>query len=159
VLSRSPESPHTSRHMSGYLWKYYLEDDVDNFRHVLSTPTQTFRGTTPKSVAGWQGGAHGAAVNSSPGSYGPSPILSGKGRKVGMASSAALSRNDINSRDPAGMTILHHAASANTESAVDFAQALLEHPWTDLYMQDAENGWTALHGPSTLATSLSLASF
>jgi alpha-tubulin suppressor-like RCC1 family protein len=145
VLSRSPESPHTSRHMSGYLWKYYLEDDVDNFRHVLSTPTQTFRGTTPKSVAGWQGGAHGAAVNSSPGSYGPSPILSGKGRKVGMASSAALSRNDINSRDPAGMTILHHAASANTESAVDFAQALLEHPWTDLYMQDAENGWTALH--------------
>ena len=120
--------------MSGYLWKYYLEDDVDNFRHVLSTPTQTFRGTTP-----------GAAMNSSPGSYGPSPMLSGKGRKVGLASSAAFSRNDINSRDSAGMTILHHAASANTENAVEFAQALLEHPWTDLYMQDVENGWTALH--------------
>jgi hypothetical protein len=29
--------------MSGYLWKYYLEDDVDNFRHVLATPTHTAR--------------------------------------------------------------------------------------------------------------------
>jgi alpha-tubulin suppressor-like RCC1 family protein len=131
--------------MSGYLWKYYLEDDVDNFRHVLSTTTHTGRGATPKSFAGWQGGAHTTTVNSSPGSYGASPMFSGKGRKSGLAATASISRADINSRDAIGLTILHHAASSTAESAVDFAQALLEHPWADLYIQDVENGWTPLH--------------
>jgi alpha-tubulin suppressor-like RCC1 family protein len=131
--------------MSGYLWKYYLEDDVDNLRHLLSTPTHTHRAATQKSFTGWPGGSSGAAVNSSPGSYNASPITSVKGRKMGMGAAASLTRSDINSRDAAGMTILHHAASSTAESAVDFAQALLEHPWTDVYIQDAENGWTALH--------------
>jgi hypothetical protein len=40
------------------------------------------------------------------------------------------------------MTILHHAASSSSDNAVAFAQALLEHPLTDVYIQDAENGWT-----------------
>ncbi|RYN41524.1 hypothetical protein AA0112_g2323 [Alternaria arborescens] len=131
--------------MSGYLWKYYLEDDVDNFRHVLATPTHTARSATQKGFSGWQGGGFATAVNGSPGSYNASPITSAKGRKMGMGAAANLSRFDINSRDAAGMTILHHAASSTAESAVDFAQALLEHPWTDVYIQDAENGWTALH--------------
>ncbi|KAH5433658.1 hypothetical protein HBI44_033900 [Parastagonospora nodorum] len=131
--------------MSGYLWKYFLEDDVDNFRHVLSTTTHTGRGATPKNLAGWQGGIHATAVNGSPGSYNASPVIGGKGRKTGLAATASISRADINSRDATGMTILHHAASSTAESAVDFAQALLEHPWADLYIQDAENGWTALH--------------
>ncbi|KAH7068611.1 hypothetical protein FB567DRAFT_246993 [Paraphoma chrysanthemicola] len=130
--------------MSGYLWKYYLEDDVDNFRHVLSTATHTGRGAQ-KSFASWQGGVHGAAVSSSPGSHGASPMLSGKARKMGLAAQASINRADLNSRDAAGMTILHHAASSSTESAVEFAQVLLEHPWADLYIQDTENGWTALH--------------
>jgi alpha-tubulin suppressor-like RCC1 family protein len=52
---------------------------------------------------------------------------------------------DINSRDGTGLTLLHHAASSSSENALGFAQALLEHPLTDLYIQDAENGWTALH--------------
>ncbi|KAF1836145.1 hypothetical protein BDW02DRAFT_494358 [Decorospora gaudefroyi] len=133
--------------MSGYLWKYYLEDDVDNFRHVLATPTQTNRAAAQKSFAGWQGAGHGTTLNSSPGSYNASPIPSAKGRKMGMGAGAAakLNRSDINSRDAAGLTILHHAASSTAESAVEFAQALLEHQWTDVYIQDAENGWTALH--------------
>lgn len=131
--------------MSGYLWKYYLEDDVDNFRHVLATPTHTHRPPTQKSFGGGQGGGYGAPVNSSPGSYNASPIASARSRKMGMGAAANLSRADINSRDAAGLTLLHHAASSTAESAVDFAQALLEHPWTDLYIQDAENGWTALH--------------
>jgi alpha-tubulin suppressor-like RCC1 family protein len=139
------DTPHHSRHMSGYLWKYFLEDDVDNFRHVLSTTTHTGRGATPKNLAGWQGGIHATAVNGSPGSYNASPVFGGKGRKTGLAATASISRADINSRDATGMTILHHAASSTAESAVDFAQALLEHPWADLYIQDAENGWTALH--------------
>jgi alpha-tubulin suppressor-like RCC1 family protein len=43
------------------------------------------------------------------------------------------------------MTLLHHAASSTTENALEFAQALVEHPLIDLYLQDAENSWTALH--------------
>lgn len=129
--------------MSGYLWKYYLEDDVDNFRHVLTTATNTSRAATYK-PAGWQGG-YGAAVNSSPGSYSASPMTSAKGRKIGLGAAANLSRTDINSRDAAGLTILHHAASSTAATAVDFAQVLLDHQWTDVYIQDAENGWTPLH--------------
>lgn len=131
--------------MSGYLWKYYLEDDVDNFRHVLSSATHTGRGATPKSYVGWQGGVHSGALNSSPGSYSASPLPSGKGRKPGLAATASITRADINSRDATGLTILHHAASSTADNAVEFAQALLEHPWADLYIQDVENGWTPLH--------------
>ncbi|KAJ4371612.1 hypothetical protein N0V83_004832 [Neocucurbitaria cava] len=131
--------------MSGYLWKYYLEDDVDNFRHVLSSTTYTARAATQKGFVGWQGGGYGAAVNNSPGSYSASPMTSAKGRKVGMGGAINLQRTDLNSRDVAGLTILHHAASSRSESAVEFAQALLENSWTDLYIQDVENGWTPLH--------------
>ncbi|XP_014560893.1 hypothetical protein COCVIDRAFT_12345 [Bipolaris victoriae FI3] len=131
--------------MSGYLWKYFLEDDVDSFRHVLATPTHTNRPAAQKSLSAWQSGASPAPINGSPGSYNASPMSAAKARRTGMGVAASLSRFDINSRDAAGMTILHHAASSMVDTAVDFAQALLEHPWTDLYIQDAENGWTALH--------------
>lgn len=131
--------------MSGYLWKYFLEDDVDSFRHVLATPTHTNRPAAQKSLSAWQSGASPAPINGSPGSYNASPMSAAKARRTGMGVAASLSRFDINSRDAAGMTILHHAASSMADTAVDFAQALLEHPWTDLYIQDAENGWTALH--------------
>jgi alpha-tubulin suppressor-like RCC1 family protein len=130
--------------MSGYLWKYYLEDDVDNFRHVVSSATHTSRTGAQRGLSGWQGG-HGAALNSSPGSYSASPMLGSRGKKSTMGMGVALSRADINSRDAAGLTILHHAASSTAENAVEFAQALLEHSWTDLYIQDSENGWTPLH--------------
>lgn len=56
-----------------------------------------------------------------------------------------LTKADVNSRDSAGLTLLHHAASSTAENAVEFAIALIEHPMIDLYVQDAENGWTALH--------------
>ncbi|KKY21060.1 putative btb domain and ankyrin repeat protein [Diplodia seriata] len=79
--------------MSGYLWKYYLEDDVGAFRHLLE----------------------------------------------------GLTRADVNSKDANGLTLLHHAASSTSANALGFATALLEHPLTDLYAQDLENGWTALH--------------
>ncbi|KAF2791390.1 hypothetical protein K505DRAFT_363853 [Melanomma pulvis-pyrius CBS 109.77] len=131
--------------MSGHLWKYYLEDDVDSFRHLLETATHTTRPGTQKSHIGWQGGSFGAAVNSSPGSYGVSPMLSAKGRKTFGPSTMFLTRSDINSRDGTGMTILHHTASSSSQNAIRFAQALLEHSLTDIYIQDAENGWTSLH--------------
>jgi alpha-tubulin suppressor-like RCC1 family protein len=130
--------------MSGYLWKYYLEDDVDNFRHVVSSATNTSRAGAQRGLSGWQGG-YGSALNSSPGSYSASPMFGSKGKKSAMGMGVALSRADLNSRDAAGLTILHHAASSTAENAVEFAQILLEHSWTDLYIQDSENGWTPLH--------------
>jgi hypothetical protein len=131
--------------MSGYLWKSFLEDDVDSFRHVLANSAHAVRPGTQRSFVGWQGGSFGATVNSSPGSYTPSPGPNSKARRTPAQAPVSLSRSDINSRDSVGMTILHHVASSNSESALGFAQALLEHPFTDLYIQDAENGWTSLH--------------
>jgi alpha-tubulin suppressor-like RCC1 family protein len=131
--------------MSGYLWKYFLEDDVDSFRHVLDNSAHAVRPGTQKSFASWQGGSFGATMNSSPGSYTQSPGFHPKGRKTPAHAPLSLTRSDINSRDSVGLTILHRAASSTSENALNFAQALLEHPLTDLYIQDAENGWTSLH--------------
>ncbi|QDS72141.1 hypothetical protein FKW77_004181 [Venturia effusa] len=127
--------------MSGYLWKYYLENDVENFRRVLETANYTTRAGTHKSNLGLGFG--------SPGSFGTSPTLTVKGRKdyepSPTASGLVLTRADLNHRDSAGRTLLHLAASSASENAFDFASALLEHPLTDVYIQDNENGWTALH--------------
>lgn len=130
--------------MSGYLWKYFLEDDVDNFRQVVENVGHNTRLGTQKGFVGWQGGSLGAGL-SSPGSFGTSPTLTSKGRKSMGFSNVSLTRSDINSRDATGLTILHHAASSTSHNAIGFAQALLEHPLTDLYIPDLENGWTALH--------------
>lgn len=59
--------------------------------------------------------------------------------------STTLSRADLNARDHFGRTILHHVASSQKPSAIDFALALLEIPFLDIYAQDWESGWTALH--------------
>ncbi|KAF2494532.1 hypothetical protein BU16DRAFT_562189 [Lophium mytilinum] len=130
--------------MSGYLWKYFLEDDVENFRHILESGSYNARPGTQKSSLGWQGGSLGDALNS-PSSLGPSPTLQSKMRKAIGTLGGPLTRADINSRDATGLTILHHAATLTSDNAVAFAQALLEQPLTDLYIQDQENGWTALH--------------
>lgn len=131
--------------MSGYLWKSYFEDDVDSFRHVLESAAHTSRTGAPKGPAGRSGGAYGLGLNGSPGSFSASPFVGAKGRKTPGAAALTLSRADVNSRDATGMTVLHHAASSTAENAILFVQALLEHPLVDLYVQDAENGWTALH--------------
>ncbi|RDI85893.1 hypothetical protein Vi05172_g4145 [Venturia inaequalis] len=131
----------SSRPMSGYLWKYYLENDVESFRRVLQTANYTTRAGTQKSNLGLGIG--------SPGSFGTSPTLTVKGRKEYEPSPAAggllLTRADLNHRDSVGRTLLHLAASSPSDNAFDFASALLEHPLTDVYIQDNENGWTALH--------------
>ena len=43
------------------------------------------------------------------------------------------------------MTLLHHISSSPIENAWKFAFALLQLPTLDLYIQDDESGWTALH--------------
>ncbi|KAI4247903.1 MAG: hypothetical protein L6R42_009473, partial [Xanthoria sp. 1 TBL-2021] len=56
-----------------------------------------------------------------------------------------LTRADVNIRDSSGRTLLHHVASSTNEDATNFAFALLDIPLLDLYAQDSENAWTALH--------------
>ena len=78
-----------------------------------------------------------------------SPTMLAKSRKASafgsLGQGVTFSKADINWRDAHGMTILHHAASSCEETAFAFATALIEHPLVDLYVQDHENGWTALH--------------
>lgn len=138
--------------MSGYLWKYYLEDDVDKFRQLLETAAYTARSGANKS----QGASQITVLGfGSPGGFSTSPTLTTKGKRPQDAQSLlsasqaggslTLTRQDINHRDTQGRTLLHLIASASSENAYEFAAALLEHPLTDVYLQDSENGWTALH--------------
>jgi ankyrin repeat protein len=131
--------------MSHLLWKYYWENDVDKFRRLLD-PSGSSAQTLPKSPvigsAGWP----------SPGSFGvaSSPKLGGKSRRgttpaTKSKDATALGKTEINSRDHAGLTILLRAASSTDPLARGFVQALLEHPATDIYAQDPESGWNALH--------------
>ena len=59
--------------------------------------------------------------------------------------SIAIGRNEINARDHIGLTILLRAASSTSTNTHAFVQALIDHPAIDLYAQDLENGWNALH--------------
>ena len=141
--------------MSTLLWKYYFENDVDQFRQVLA------RATYNASAQSTRGGGSGKAVAGSPGAtLATSPTLTSKSGKssgwnVTRTSSSnttpkslanlTLSRADINWRDAHGVTLLHHIASSVNGSASEFAIALLQLPLLDLYIQDEESGWTALH--------------
>jgi alpha-tubulin suppressor-like RCC1 family protein len=131
---------------SSLLWTYYENDDIDKFRRLLSDGRAAH-----KSYGGLGGNVHGiGSLVGSPSGFGTSATkqrkVSGQaGNANGKTTSTNLSRAEINSRDHAGLTILHRAASSNLESATSFALALLEQPSIDLYIQDKENGWTALH--------------
>ena len=128
--------------MSSYLWKAYYEDDVFAFQQLLQNAA-TIGYNTRASRSG-NTGQSAAVIGSPVGGYlGSSPTLSAKGKKT--AGGYALTKADINARDATGQTLLHHAASSRADTAMAFATALLEHPLTDLYLQDFENGWTALH--------------
>nr|POF14895.1 btb/poz domain-containing protein 1 [Quercus suber] len=129
--------------MSSHLWKAYYEDDVDAFRQLLEAATHGSRQYTAR--AGQVG-----AIIGSPNGLGTSPVLSLKGRKLSgqglhTAGGPVPTKADVNWRDAAGMTILHHAVTSTAENAFLFASSLIEHPLIDLYVQDHENGWTALH--------------
>ena len=131
--------------MTHLLWKYYWDDDVDRFRRLLSPAGHTTQNGTRGSNPGLGGGG-------SPG-YGTSPRSVTKSRKFpgfGTGSGGArhghgLGRNEVNSRDHAGLTVLLRSASSTAENAISFVEALLEHPAIDIYAQDPESGWNALH--------------
>ncbi|KAF9875954.1 BTB/POZ domain-containing protein [Colletotrichum karsti] len=133
--------------MSHLLWKYYWENDVDRFRRLLAPAGHSTQAVTrsPGIGPGPSGG--------SPGGYGTSPrnVKPRKSSAVGINpgasknSNTTLGKPEINSRDHAGLTVLLRAASSTNLDAIFFVQALLEHPSIDLYVQDPESGWNALH--------------
>jgi hypothetical protein len=140
--------------MSHLLWKSFYNDEIERFRKLLANAGHNTQ-YTPK---GHGGGAGAHSLGSIVGSPGASPFSTSprvpKNRKVsGHAANLgakgnntlALSRSDINSRDHAGVPLFCRIASSKLENAIEFALALIEHPAIDLYAQDVENGWTALH--------------
>ncbi|KAI4248256.1 MAG: hypothetical protein LQ352_005974, partial [Teloschistes flavicans] len=145
--------------MSALLWKAYFENDVDQFRHLLANASFTPSTTHLKATSGAFKGLHGLPAGNPSTNLATSPTLSHKHKKAvhgGLtgtnhakgtksAPSLILSRADINVKDSSGCTLLHHVASSANADAVQFANAILDLPLLDLYVQDAESGWTALH--------------
>ncbi|KAL9130076.1 MAG: hypothetical protein Q9217_001635 [Psora testacea] len=138
--------------MSSLLWKYYFENDVEQFRYTLGRISHI----TPQPSRG-KGGSN--ALSSSPGAaLATSPILT-KSRKLSthhahaISSSGSLrsdanvslSRGNINWKDAHGVTLLHLIASSTAPNASEFALALIDSSLLDLCAQDDESGWTALH--------------
>lgn len=133
--------------MSTYLWQYYFENDVEKFRQVLAHATYSTSANAARSGVAGRGG--GSVAIGSPGtSLSKSPTLTWKNKKVHSVheeGNVTITRTDVNWRDAHGVTLLHYIASSTKESAPHFASALLQVPFLDLYMQDAESGWTSLH--------------
>ncbi|GAP87053.1 putative BTB POZ domain-containing protein [Rosellinia necatrix] len=127
------------------LWKYFWENDVDNFCRLLAPAGHSQ--TPSKSTGPGPGVGSLGALGSSPHSVTKSRKASGLGAGFSGArsSSGNLGKAEINSRDYCGLTLLLRAASSTSPDAVAFAQALLDHPAIDIYVQDPESGWNALH--------------
>lgn len=136
--------------MSNLLWRAYLEDDVDRCRNLLGNGAQlTSKG---QGATFGHGGSLGAIASSPGAAHGASPrnmrskkSLSHMGSAGAKNQTSGLTKSDINSRDSQGLTILHRAVSSHTPESLGIALAFIEHPLIDLYVQDKENGWTALH--------------
>jgi hypothetical protein len=135
------------------LLKHYHNGQLEKFRALLSNGNN---GQHPsKGYAGGQGNAYSmGSLVGSPSGFGTSPRMVTKARKVsGQAGNnggsrglnSGLTRAEVNGRDHAGLTLLHRAVSSTSDNSIGFAMALIEHPSIDLYVQDTENGWTALH--------------
>lgn len=138
--------------MSHNLWRSLYDDDVDTFRQYLANATYTSGAS--RTVASGQSVANTLKIGS-PGNLATSPRTPLKSRKsqghtfasasAGKSTGIVLPRAEINAKDSFGRTILHHAVSSTSEEAIEFVKALLDIPVLDLYAQDAESGWTALH--------------
>ena len=133
--------------MTTLLWKAFFEDDVDNFHAVLANTSYSSTAATAKGKTN---------ERTASGSYGTSPSIqlshskgvesrNPSGGCAKLKTGSALTRASINLRNKDGLNLLHLIASSTSESASVFATKLLEVPFLDLYIQDDENGWTALH--------------
>lgn len=156
--------------MTSNLWEFFLRDDVESFQRFLASASYTSGGqrATGGGSSGFKVGSPGTVVTSSPASSVKGKKLTGTspGTPVldrGLGGSprygTPLSRAELNARDLHGRTLLHLVASSPKPTAVDFANSLLEVPFLDIYAQDDESGWTALHralyaGNATIAQAL-----
>lgn len=155
--------------MSCNLWEYFLRDDVESFQRFLANASHTSGGSRVSGggPSSFKAGSPGTVIASSPGFSGKNKKLSGTSPGTPIADraggprsgTAALCRTELNARDPHGRTLLHLVASSTKPTAVDFALPLLEIPFLDIYAQDGESGWTALHralyaGNATIAQAL-----
>ncbi|KAL1847008.1 hypothetical protein Plec18167_003014 [Paecilomyces lecythidis] len=135
--------------MSSKLLEYFLHDDIESFRRLLANAGYPVGGL-------WSGNT----TDGLGATLGSSPVLSSKSNKQFSGTSpgtslpergnvkrgnSTLSREQVNARDRYGRTILHLVSSSWKPSAFEFAEALLEIPFIDIYAQDHESGWTALH--------------
>ncbi|KAA8644251.1 BTB domain and ankyrin repeat protein [Aspergillus tanneri] len=142
--------------MSSKLWEYFLRDDVDSFQRFLATASYTTGSQRTPGSGGpptFKAGTPGTITASSPGVSSKNRKLNGTSpgssttpdKGSGPRSGRALTREDLNARDQLGRTLLHLVVSSAKPSAVRFAISLLEVPFLDIYAQDWESGWTALH--------------
>lgn len=160
--------------MSSKLWEFFIQDDVESFQRLLANAT--FAGPRAAGSGGaslaataanltYKAGSPGSMISSSPNppkqkkNIGSSPGTSAPERPGFQRAGTTLSRADINARDHYGRTLLHHIASSSKPSATKFARILFEIPFLDIYVQDWESGWTALHralyaGNATIALAL-----
>jgi hypothetical protein len=132
------------------LFKYFYDGDVDKFRALLSPAGYNAH---PAS-RGYNSGGGGGAGSGSPGAFATSPKAVTRSRKTsgwapgyggGKHGASTLGKNEVNARDHVGLTVLLRAASSTSENAIEFVEALLDHPAIDLYVQDPESGWNCLH--------------
>ncbi|EFR04969.1 BTB/POZ domain-containing protein 1 [Nannizzia gypsea CBS 118893] len=149
--------------MSWQLLHFFLRDDVDAFSRLLAGATFTTAPAPPGTNASSSNTNNAyknssAVIGASSLSYGSPTAFSKHRRKSSISFSfspadrqalanTTLTRNDINARDKHGRTLMHLIASSDKESAYGFASALLAVPvpFLDIYIQDAESGWTCLH--------------
>lgn len=148
--------------MTTILWRAFFEDDVDKFRTVLANASYGTAAATTKGKASEKSIA--SSYGTSPSTHQPHgrgiEVRNPSGSRVKPTQGSTFTQAGINLRDNAGLTLLHHIASSTNSSASQFVFALLEVPFLDLYIQDAESGWTALHralyfGNVTIARAIS----
>lgn len=137
--------------MSHLLWKYFWDQDVDKFRRLLEPSLNTAHGLSKSPGVGNNPAYLVSSPVAAPAAY---PRHGSKQRKLSALSATPgkskdagiiIGRSEINSRDHAGLSILLRVASSTKPTASEFARALLDHPAIDVYIQDAESGWNALH--------------
>jgi len=128
------------------LFRYFYDGDVDKFRSLLALPGYNPQTASRNSNISGGGGSPVALEATSRSLTKPRKVSGwGTGFGTGRHGNGNLGRAEVNARDHVGLTVLLRAASSTAENAIEFVQALLDHPAIDIYVQDPESGWNCLH--------------
>ena len=134
--------------MSSRIWENFIQDDVESFRRFLANAGSGSNNNNINNNNSSTPGSSAMMIGSPPSKGGRKASAEysiDRFPRPGGGSSLAVSRAEVNARDQYGRTLLHHVASSQKRNAIEFALALLEVPGIDIYAQDWESGWTALH--------------